>query len=325
MTRRYIPEDVKEQIVTLSTQIRERKTVARLLDVSPRTVSRVLRLARTTGKVVRKPEVAGRRRILGEEHVRFLGECVEVYPDITLAELRVELRDTCDVDVSIATILRTMQRSGFARKKLMPQSMHCGGTAGHDYLTDLWERYEPDQLVFVDASALAGQDATKPDATSAHVQSCVPRSAYYIREQRYSVTPAISLDGILHSDIRDQPHSIATFRHFIQETIDRMNSYPAANSVLIMENADIHLDAELRAIAEARGVLFECFPFSSDKSPMHSAFSAVGAQLIASYPDISRPNAEGKVDDPLTIMQDCVRTAITPVKVESWYHSCREL
>ena len=60
--RRHIPIQVKEKIVTMS-HLR-RAAIARNLQCSRSTVHSVLRLAATTGSVVRTPIFNGERRIL---------------------------------------------------------------------------------------------------------------------------------------------------------------------------------------------------------------------------------------------------------------------
>ncbi|OAX30578.1 hypothetical protein K503DRAFT_214703, partial [Rhizopogon vinicolor AM-OR11-026] len=40
---------------------------------------------------------------------------------------------------------------------------------------------------------------------------------------RYSILPALSLDGILHLDVQDRPYTSATFTQFIDTLLDNMN------------------------------------------------------------------------------------------------------
>ncbi|KAG1848285.1 hypothetical protein F4604DRAFT_1528887, partial [Suillus subluteus] len=57
---------------------------------------------RETGEVVRTPVCAGR-----PASSIFLEACIERQPDILLTEMQDQLRETCVVEVSIATISRT--------------------------------------------------------------------------------------------------------------------------------------------------------------------------------------------------------------------------
>lgn len=69
---------------------------------------------------------------------------------------------------------------------------------------------------------------------------------------RYSILPALSLDGVLHLDVHQGSWKGATFRSFIDGLLDNMNPFPQRNSVLVMDNASIHHSPELRELVEGR-------------------------------------------------------------------------
>ncbi|KAF8310142.1 hypothetical protein DL93DRAFT_2030286, partial [Clavulina sp. PMI_390] len=57
---------------------------------------------------------------------------------------------------------------------------------------------------------------------------------------RYSILPALSLDGIIHSRIIEDSFDGPAFCGFLECLVQRMNPYPGDNSVLIMDNCAIH-------------------------------------------------------------------------------------
>lgn len=67
-TRRHISSDIKEHIVLLASRYENTEIVANIMEVSVRTVRRVLKLAQETGKVVRKPQRT-RPRLLNGLHL----------------------------------------------------------------------------------------------------------------------------------------------------------------------------------------------------------------------------------------------------------------
>ena len=69
---------------------------------------------------------------------------------------------------------------------------------------------------------------------------------------RYSILPAISLDGVLHLDILTCSWTAEEFRVFVGLLLERMNPYPSPNSVLVCDNASVHHFDELREMVEAR-------------------------------------------------------------------------
>lgn len=68
----------------------------------------------------------------------------------------------------------------------------------------------------------------------------------------YSILPALSLDGVLHLDVKPRSWKGATFYHFVDTLLDKMNPYPASNSVIVMDNASIHHSLEVQELVEAR-------------------------------------------------------------------------
>jgi len=69
----------------------------------------------------------------------------------------------------------------------------------------------------------------------------------------YSVLPALSLvDGILHCDIVAGSFCTETFTHFIEGLLNNMQPYPAPNSMVVMDNCNIHKHPNIRNLIEAR-------------------------------------------------------------------------
>ena len=57
---------------------------------------------------------------------------------------------------------------------------------------------------------------------------------------RYSILPAISLDGVIHLEVIDHAFTGSTFTNFVRGVLDQMQPWPFPNSVLVMDNARIH-------------------------------------------------------------------------------------
>ncbi|KAJ3750717.1 hypothetical protein DFH05DRAFT_1380181, partial [Lentinula detonsa] len=63
---------------------------------------------------------------------------------------------------------------------------------------------------------------------------------------RYSMLPALSLDGILHLDIQDWSFTTASFNAFVDGLLNVMNPFPGKNSIVVMDNASIYKSHALR-------------------------------------------------------------------------------
>jgi hypothetical protein len=70
---------------------------------------------------------------------------------------------------------------------------------------------------------------------------------------RFSVLPALSLnDGILHCDIVEGSFNTHLFYQFVSRLLDRMQPFPAANSVLVMDNCRIHKHPAIMELIQER-------------------------------------------------------------------------
>ncbi|KAH9066998.1 hypothetical protein EDB83DRAFT_2223245 [Lactarius deliciosus] len=115
MTRRHIHKAVKEQLVVMSGHLKS-SAIARVTQISQRTVNRVLKLKQETGSVVRIPPTMGRPRLLNGLDVAYLERLVERTPDIFISELQFELYEARGVHVSSWTVQQALKQRGFTRK-----------------------------------------------------------------------------------------------------------------------------------------------------------------------------------------------------------------
>ena len=72
---------------------------------------------------------------------------------------------------------------------------------------------------------------------------------------RFSVLPALSLDGILAVKIVEGSFTTELFKHFIDGLLDHMNPFPGPNSVILMDNCRIHRAQAIRDMIEERLVI----------------------------------------------------------------------
>lgn len=68
----------------------------------------------------------------------------------------------------------------------------------------------------------------------------------------YSLLPALSLDGILCLDIIEGSFNTSRFAQFIDGLLYVMNPYPGPNSVIVMDNCNIHKDQTIIEMIEER-------------------------------------------------------------------------
>lgn len=128
-------------------------------------------------------------------------------------------------------------------------------------------RFGAHHLVFVDESAVDRRTPHRaygwaPSGERAEMPGCFVRGARYDSSKcrrtianfvrSYSLLPALSLDGIIYSTIKEGSFDGSAFTDFITNLLEVMQPYPAPNSVLVMDNCAIHKVEGIRELVEAR-------------------------------------------------------------------------
>ena len=105
---------------------------------------------------------------------------------------------------------------------------------------------------------------------------------FQFHRTKYSILPAISLDGILHLEAIEKAITSADFHCFVQGLLPHMNKWPLPNSVLVVDNASIHKVASICEMVEEQGACLLFLPaYTPDFNPIKLAFSTIKAWLCA--------------------------------------------
>ena len=156
------------------------------------------------------------------------------------------------------------------------------------------------------------------------------------RSPRYSVLPAISLNGMLHCTIREGSFDTASFTAFISDLLDHMQPWPTLNSVVVMDNCKIHKSPEIRKLIESRfvystlssscasaltnltrGMKLEFLPaYSPDFNPIELAFSYLKYRLRR----VGYNSMEG--EDSLLVLLYGETMSVSAADCRAFYHHC---
>jgi hypothetical protein len=128
------------------------------------------------------------------------------------------------------------------------------------YTTTIGE-YNAERLIFINESATDRQTTYRNVAWALKGQRAMRKSVFirgtrYVLHNalisssnccRYSILPALSLDGIIYCDIVNRSFNMEWFKAFIQGLIisNATNPWPGQNSVIIMDNCVIHKNAKI--------------------------------------------------------------------------------
>lgn len=114
-------------------------------------------------------------------------------------------------------------------------------------------KFTPEQTVFVDESSFDRRTSIRGRAWALSGERAV-RKCFFVRGKRYSLLPALSSEGMIWVKIVEGSFTSERFREFIEGLLDRMQPFPAPNSVIVMDNARIHKDPEILDLIEQRCV-----------------------------------------------------------------------
>lgn len=137
---------------------------------------------------------------------------------------------------------------------------------------------------------------------------------------RYSILPAISLDGVLHIDILTRSWTADEFRLFVDVLLDQMNPYPQKNSVLVLDNASAHHFDDLREVVEGRGMRLRYLPpYSPDFNPIEQGFSAMKAWIRKNNDFVLGEFRGEETCNPFAVLWEAVYNSMTPENIVGWY------
>ncbi len=72
------------------------------------------------------------------------------------------------------------------------------------------------------------------------------------------ILPAITLDGIIECTIIEGSFNTELFTEFIEDLLEKMQPFPANNSVVVMDNCKIHKAPEICDLIEGRYFIIIC-------------------------------------------------------------------
>ena len=189
-----------------------------------------------------------------------------------------------------------------------------------DFKRNILVHYRPEQLVFADESHFNRLTLRRPYAWAKRGDRA-SRYEFQFRGSKYSILPALSLDGILHLEVVENAVTGAAFRRFVEGLLPRMNKWPLPNSVLVVDNASIHKVAGIRELVEEHGMRLMFLPsYSPDLNPIELSFSSIKVWLRANRDEVNR-EMESENGTVYNALWQAVYS-VTPEKARGWYKHC---
>lgn len=265
-------QDLRERVLGAIDQGKTRKEVVELFDMSLSTVKRYLKQRNQMGHV-RPKKIPGRPSIKQASLQEKILKHLEANPDATLAEHCVLWEEESGIKVSIMTMSRAIDASGWTRKKTIVASERKEDEREkwREYVKDLNAR----NFVFLDESgssiALTRLYARAPKGKRAI--GSLPRN----RRKNITLLASLSPSGIGETMLIEGAANTEIFEIYVEQFL-----VPSLKEgqIVIMDNLSIHKGQKVRELIEARGCQLVFLPaYSPDFSPIEEAFSKIKAVL----------------------------------------------
>jgi transposase len=202
--------------------------LAKLAGCSIGTIANILRyhheFGQSTNPFNQRP---GRAPLLNVEDMEYIDELLERDPCLFLDEIQDRLEEDRGKRVSMATLHRNVDKLNITAKRVTKQAAERS-----ELLRAIWEgevaQYDdPDMFVFLDESAVDNRTGQRNKGRSRRGTPCV-RRATFIRGTRYSILPALSVDGIIAMDIFPGSVDRERFLQFLFEQVVRIPHFYSA-------------------------------------------------------------------------------------------------
>jgi transposase len=247
----HLSQDIHEQIaIWHNDQNLSPEDIAKLAGCSICTVYYILSYHRDFGVVNNLfAKSRGCSHSLDTGDMNYLISLVESQPKIYLDELQEALATNWDIDVSLATISCSLRQWALSHKHVASEALER-----NEFLRAIWQGEYGDILaeycVWLDEAGVDDRTNQQWSGWARVGQACVCQETF-IHGQRYSVLPALTLEGIIALDIFEGSVNKERFLKFIQEQVaPLLNPYPGPCSVVILDNCAIHHDEDIRQIIE---------------------------------------------------------------------------
>lgn len=258
--------------------------VGRLLGVSGRAVRRWYSQFKTTGHVL--PDDRSRRPVYPAEVAEYVSGYVKKHPCFYVEELLAELKvqfPEIKRGMSPSCILRLLRFDlHLSRKVLERRAREAAPLEVETYLAKLrcFYRY-PEQLLFLDETSKNGVDSMRRYAWSERGTKAIAQVPFK-RGSRVSILAACDVRGFVAWETTRGTFSRKRFhRAFVRQIVRHLNPWPLPRSIVVLDNARIHMYQELEEVVHRCGaILLYLPPYCPHLNPIEVMFGRLKQWLI---------------------------------------------
>ena len=224
MPRRHVSHDLKERIPYLRyVEGFKVKEIERILGVKKSMIYQTLNYHRDYG-VAYNPMAfsnssCGWPRVLTSTDLDLIKSLLSEEPTMYLDELQDELHTRRGTDVSIPTLLHLLRRLHFSRKAISIHALERNDLERSIYMNQFADLVsDPAMCMFIDEAARNKKNPSRKMGWSLKGLRAAQRQCF-VRGQRFSILPVLTLDGIVAYDIYPGSITSELFTKFLREHI----------------------------------------------------------------------------------------------------------
>jgi transposase len=197
------------------------KEICKILGIQKTLVYSSLMCFRTYG-IAHNPHAhhkTGRRRLLSSTDINFISSLIGRRHTIYLDEIQNELYQYRQIHVSIPTLCRTLRRLALTRKVVSARALERDDLLRSAFMNTIADKVpDPRMLMFIDEAARNRRTSQRSRGWALLGKECVQRRVF-VRGERFSILPILTLDGIITYDIIPGPVSSKRFLQFLHEMV----------------------------------------------------------------------------------------------------------
>lgn len=204
---------------------------------------------------------------------QFVETYVNQHPCLFLDELKDAIATAFPdlSNVSLATVCRALRHDmNLTRKKLEKRAREAKAQELDDFKFRLGTFYMyPEQLVFVDETSKDARESVHQWAWSPKGQPAIVNLPF-ARGKRVSILAAFSHEGFIAWSHTPDTFTRQTFHNaFVETMLPHLQPWPMPNSIVIIDNARIHMYRQLEEAIQSRGaILCHLPPYSPWLNPI---------------------------------------------------------
>jgi transposase len=161
----------------------------------------------------------GRPRSLSPIDISFIRALLTQRHCIYVDEIQEELLLRRGVRTSVNTILRTLRRLHFSRKRVSARALERNELRRSAFMNRIADEVpDANMLMFIDEAAKNQRTSGRNSGWSLVGKRCVARQVF-VRGQRYSILPLLTLDGIIAYDVIEGSVTGERFLEFIRDYV----------------------------------------------------------------------------------------------------------